>query len=117
MKKLAVVALAALFVVGMVSSAVAAQKKASEQHHRVVGEVVSIDASARSITVKETAKGGEAKEMSFTIAEKAKVMIHGKPGTLEELKPGDSVTVKYEKKDNVDIAEELNVAKPAQKKS
>ncbi|HEU4401523.1 MAG TPA: copper-binding protein [Candidatus Polarisedimenticolia bacterium] len=117
MKKMLVLSMAALFVLGVASFALAAEKKAGEQHHRAIGEVVKIDATARTITIKETVKGGEAKEMTFTLAEKAKVMVHGKPGTLDELKEGDSVTVKYEKKDGADIAEELSVAKPPAKKA
>ncbi len=117
MRKVAVLALAAVFVLGAASLAVAEEKKAAEQHphQRLVGEVVSVDAMAKTITVKETVKGGEAKEITFTLADNAKVTILGKAGTIQELKPGDSVTVKYEKKENVDVAEELMVAKPAKK--
>ena len=115
MRKTAILALAALFVLGAMSLAVAAEKK-GEMHHHAVGEVVSVDTAAKTITIKETAKGKEAKEITFTIAENAKVMIHGKPGTIEELKAGDSITVKYETKDGAQVAEEFNVAKPAQKK-
>jgi Cu/Ag efflux protein CusF len=117
MRKMFVVGLCALFVVGVASLSMAAAKKPAEVHHHVVGEVVSIDATAKTITVKETLKSGESKEMTFTLADNLKVMSQGKTAKIEDLQAGDSVTVKFEKKAGVDVAEELRVAKPAPKKS
>ena len=57
----------------------------------------SSDATAKTLSIKEALKkGGEAKEeMFFTVADNAKVMVHGKAGSLTDLKAGDSVTVKH----------------------
>jgi Cu/Ag efflux protein CusF len=111
-----VMALVAMVVVGFASLAVAGEKKASKasspMHHKLVGEVTNIDATAKTFTVKEAMKTGEAKEITFTLGEHAKVMIHEKPGKIEDVKAGDSVTVKYMEKDGKNVAEECMVAKP-----
>ena len=62
-------------------------------------------------------KGGEAKEVTFTFDQKGKVMVAGKPGKLDDLKSGDSVTVRYTEKDGNKIAQDLHVAKPAAAKA
>ena len=96
MKKLLVLALAAVCVFGLASHSMAAGKAASKNaSHRMLGEVVSVDAAGHSFTIKETVKGGEAKEVTFNFDEKGKVMVAGKPGKLDDLKAGDSVTVRY----------------------
>jgi hypothetical protein len=117
MRRFTVLALVAMVAVALTSFGFAEEKKAAETHHKVVGEVVSVDAMARTITLKETVKGGTAKEVTLKIAENAKIMIHGKTGTIEELKVGDSVTAKYEVRSGSEVAEELNVAKPPAPKS
>src|SRR5438876_12211381 len=115
---LLVLSLTALLVAGATASAVAAEKAATHKApmaHKSVGEVVSVDAAAKTLSIKETLKKGETKEMSFTISDSAKVMVHGKAGSLTDLKPGDSVTVKHMMKDNKDTVEEITVAKPMAK--
>jgi len=119
MKKLFVLTLAAVCVLGLASMSIAAEKSASKNaSHRMLGEVVSVDAAGHSFTIKETVKGGgEAKEVTFNFDDKGKVMVAGKPGKLEDLKAGDSVTVHYTEKDGNKIAQQLNVAKPAAAKA
>ncbi len=113
MKKLFVGALAAVCVLGLASLSMAAEKAVQKNaSHRMLGEVVSIDVAGHSFTIKETMKGGEAKEVTFNLDEKGKVMVAGKPGNLDELKAGDSVTVRYTEKDGIKIAQQLDVAKP-----
>ncbi len=117
MRKSMVMALVAVVVLGIASFAVASPKKATKAsapaHHKLVGEVVNIDAMSKSFTVKETVKTGEAKEITFMLGDHGKVMVHNKPGKLEDLKAGDSVTIRYIEKDGKNIAEEARVAKPA----
>jgi len=117
MRRFTVLAMVAMVAVALTSVSFAAEKKATQTHHSVVGEVVSVDAAAHTITLKETVKGGTAKEVTLKIADNAKIMIHGQAGTIEQLKVGDSVTAKYEMKAGSEVAEELNVAKPAAPKS
>ncbi len=120
MRKATVVSLVAVFVLGVATLSLAGETKAVQKgsSHRIVGEVVTVDTTANSFTVKETVKGGgEAKEITFNMGDKAKVMVHGKPANLQDLKVGDSVTVRYIEQDGRNIAEECNVAKPATAKA
>ena len=114
MRRVIALGVAMLFIAGVVSVGVAAEKASHRaMTHKVVGEVVSVDPTAKTLSIKETLKkGGEAKEMSFTLADNVKVMVHGKAGALTDLKAGDSVTVKHVMKDGKDTAEEIMVAKP-----
>ena len=118
MRKLFVPVLALAFVLGVVSLAPAANKAVQKNaSHSMLGEVVSVDPAGHTFTIKETVKGGEAKEVTFTFDETGKVMVAGKPGKLEDLKTGDSVTVRYTEKDGNKIAQDLHVAKPAAAKA
>ncbi len=92
------------------------EREANGPEHRLVGEIVGVDTEERTLTVKETLKGGVAKSIAFTLAEDAKVMVRGKPSTMDEIKPGDSVTVKYVERNGKRIASSCDVAKPAGKK-
>jgi uncharacterized protein (DUF305 family) len=95
MRTVMIVSLLALFVLSMSAPALAAAKKA-ELHH-LHGEVVSIDASAMSLTVKETMKDGKTKQVAFTLDATTKVTIQGNAGQLSDLKAGDPVKVSYHK--------------------
>ena len=119
MRKLFVLSLVAVCILGLATASMAASKatQAKPTSHRIVGEVMSVDAANRSFTVKETVKGGEAKELTFTFDEKGKVIVAGKPGKLDDLKSGDSVTVRYTEKEGKNIAQECHVAKPAAEKA
>lgn len=93
-----------LFACAMVSSAVAAQKKMGNTPaaKHVTAEVVSVDATAKTITVKE-----KDKEMTFTLAETATIKIQGKASSLDQLKAGDKIQIKYTEKDGAQIAQEI----------
>src|SRR5262245_51876025 len=110
MRKLFVLALVAVCALGVVSLSSAAEKSAPPSKnatHHMVGEVVSVDSTAHSLMIKETVKGGEAKEVTFTLDEKVKVTVAGKPAKLDDLKAGDSVTVRYTEKDGNRLAQQL----------
>src|SRR5213593_1819378 len=87
MRRVIALGVAMLFIAGVVSVGVAAEKASHRtMTHKVVGEVVSVDPTAKTLSIKETLKkGGEAKEMSFTLADNVKVMVHGKAGALTDL--------------------------------
>jgi hypothetical protein len=93
------------------------EREAAGAEHTVVGEVVSVDAAARTFAVKETLKGGARKQVAFELAPDAKVMIHGKASSLDEVRAGDSVTVRFIEKEGKKIARSCDVAKPAAKTS
>lgn len=113
--------LAALFALGTAAFPLAAEEKMAEgkpamhhasEMHKVVGEIVSVDATAQTFVVKETLKqGGAAKEMTFSFGEKGKVMTGGKAAMFTELKAGDSVTVHYHQKGDKIVAHEIMIAK------
>src|SRR4051794_27341414 len=87
MRKTMILGLAALCVAATATMAVANQKAAATTgaHHstgqKVTGEVTSIDAAGKTVSIKENVKGGASKDMSFTIADNAKVEVHGKAGS------------------------------------
>lgn len=91
-------------------------REAGGPEHRLVGEITSVDPASRTLTVKETLKGGAAKSIAFALAQEAKIMIHGKASTIDAIQPGDSVTVRYVERNGRKIASSCDVAKPAVKK-
>src|SRR5215471_1869313 len=95
MRTVTVMSLLALVVLSAIPLALASGKSA-ELHH-LQGEVVSADATANSLTVKETLKDGKTKEVTFITDAKTKVTIQGKAGQLSDLKAGDPVKVSYHK--------------------
>jgi Cu/Ag efflux protein CusF len=113
MRKSVALGMAVLFACAVASFAVATEKRSSKPASRhATGEIVSVDATAKTLTVKE-----KDKDMTFTIADSAKVMIHGKAGSLDQLKAGDHVSVRFTEKDGASIAQNVSVVKaPAQKK-
>ncbi len=113
MRKSVALGMAILFACAVASLAVATEKKSAKAaSHHAIGDVVSVDATAKTLTVKE-----KDKDMTFTIADNAKVMIHGKAGSLDQLKAGDHVSVRFTEKDGASIAQNVNVVKaPPQKK-
>lgn len=118
MRKLFVLALTAVLAVGVASLSTAAEKAAPKHtSHSMLGEVVSVDAASHTFTIKETVKSGEAKEITFTLDERGKIMVAGKASRLEDLKAGDSVTVHYIEKGGNKVAMNLQVAKPAASKA
>ncbi len=114
MRTVTILSLLALLVLNLSSLALAAEKK-SEVHH-IQGEVASIDAAAKSLTVKEVMKDGKTRDLAFTLDEKTKVTIHGKAGQLQDVKAGDPVKVSYHKTGNDRHATAIAVvASPAKK--
>jgi len=98
MRGVTAVILLALIVLSAIPLALASGKS-SELHH-LQGEVVSVDATAKSLTVKETLKDGKTKEITFTTDTKTKVTIQGKAGQLSDLTAGEAVKVSYHKTGN-----------------
>ncbi|OLC53638.1 MAG: hypothetical protein AUH92_05585 [Acidobacteria bacterium 13_1_40CM_4_69_4] len=119
MRKLFILSLAAVCILGLATMSMAAQKTTTKSSsHHAVGEVVSVDPANNTFTIKENVKGGgEAKELTFNFDAKGKVMVAGKPGKLDDLKSGDSATVRYTEREGKMIAQEIRVAKPAASKA
>ena len=115
MRAVTILSLAALVALSMSSLGLASEKKA-EIHH-IHGAVVSVDAAAKTLTVKETLKSGTTKDVAFTVDEKTKVMIHGKAGKLDEVKAADSVQVRFHKMGSMNHAVEVSVVESPAKKT
>jgi|SRR5713101_3369938 len=107
MKKTLIPVLLVLSVLCVTSLALASKKK-TEVHH-IHGVVTSVDAAAKTVAVKETLKSGQTKDVTFTIGDKTKVTIHGKADKLDDVKAGDSISVRYTTKGAVNKATEIAV--------
>jgi len=93
MRKLATIGLAALLALSL-SSALLANDGKAKVNMRVSGEIVTVDAATRSLTVREKKADANA-DWSFIVADDAKVTVAGKADGLDKLKAGDLVNVKY----------------------
>ncbi len=108
-KRILAVAVALLFVAAFANAAVAAVKLSS-----LKGEVVAVDLSAKTVTVKAvnapkmptTIVEGQ---LTFAVDNMTKISMGKKHEALGKIKAGDMVEVKYHTKDGRDIADSLLV--------
>ncbi|HVN96447.1 MAG TPA: hypothetical protein VMT62_08460 [Syntrophorhabdaceae bacterium] len=64
------------------------------------GKVISVDPQGKAITI--TAKiGSETMDVGTIVDKDTKIMIKGKPAPINDIKLGDTVTVRYLKSDNL----------------
>lgn len=75
--------------------------------HQLSGEVSQLDATAKTVTVKETRASG--KEMTFTMAPSVKIMQGSRPKNLGDLEIGTRVTVTYADKGSTHMAKRIEV--------
>lgn len=75
--------------------AAASVSTAKEVSHELVGEIVSVDATAKTLSVSAHPKAAHPETMQFSVANDAKVMAGAKAGNLSQLAVGDPVTVTY----------------------
>jgi Cu/Ag efflux protein CusF len=99
-KKLLIFAVAALFLVAFTNPALAKGSLMS-----LKGVVSSVDTTAKTLTVKE--KKGEA---TIIADEATKVTMGKEKKSFEDLKAGEHVTVKYQKKEGKLLARDIAVA-------
>jgi hypothetical protein len=124
-RKLIALSVALVFAMGAAGSAVAQEKKAEEKKSdtkmekkaekkpavkTASGTVKS--ASADSIVVAGKAKGKE-DEWTFGVDAKTSIKKGGKSVTAADLKPGDSVQVKYTEADGKTVAQSVTAKAPA----
>jgi hypothetical protein len=105
-------ALALLASVALLASAPAwAREGKSHQDSRsertYVGEVVSVDVSAREFVVRNTEKG-EPGEMTFHVSKDSPVFIDGRLEPVAALEKGEPVTVTYETADGASVATHIH---------
>jgi hypothetical protein len=113
--KQAVVLLLAVSMLCLPSMALASEKK-NEDHH-IQGQVTSVDATAKTMVVKETLSNHQTKDVTFRVSDKTKITIKGKTGKFEDIKAGDAIHVRYIDKDHVHHVQELAIVPPPAKKS
>ncbi|MFH0775181.1 MAG: hypothetical protein V2A53_06815 [bacterium] len=82
-------------------------KKAVKTVSRLSREVVSVDATANTITVKNKA----GKVETLNVAPKAKIKKAGKIITLSEVSAGDKVTIAYKTEAGQKVAVSISVKK------
>lgn len=101
-------------------------EKVEKKHHvkkavhsgRIVGEVSAVDASAGTITVKHK-KG----EVTVTVGAKTAIKSGKEKKSIEDVKTGEKVTVRYKKEEGKDVATSVYIwkarkaAKKAEKKA
>jgi len=75
------------------------------------GRIASIDSAAQSLTVKvDGAKGANAGEMTFVVADDSKIVKDGAAVTLSDLKAGDKINVTYHAEDGRNVVVNIGVA-------
>lgn len=104
MKNAFVLAAAVVLILAVAGLALGAERVAVKQY---TGEVVTVDAAAKSLTVK-----GRSAEMVFTTDDKSTVTINKDKKTLADVKLGDKVTVKYSVVDGKNVVRSIAVKPP-----
>jgi Cu/Ag efflux protein CusF len=99
MKKTITVVVALIFVLAFTAASFAAAKV-----HQITGEVTAVDAAAKTVTLK--AKKGE---VVISVAEKTSIKEGKQKKSLEDVKAGDKVTVKYTEADGKMTAKSIAI--------
>jgi Cu/Ag efflux protein CusF len=73
------------------------------------GQIASIDAAAKSLVVKVNDPTAPPQELSFVVADDAKIIKNGTAVPLSELKAGDKVTVTYRAQNGQNLVVNIGV--------
>jgi Cu/Ag efflux protein CusF len=92
------VLVAAALSVLLVTVAMAAE---SGKMETATGKVTSIDPQGKAITISAKMGGKEAMDVGTVVDENTIVKVKGKKATLDDIKVGDTVTIRYLKSDNL----------------
>lgn len=111
MNMLAVVGLATSLCLASGAVAMAAQSQTLK------GEVARLDAPAKTLVVKETAKTGMPREMTFTLGGGATIVDGSKTVSLSNIKVGDTVTVTYTQSGSEALAQRIEMGRPKMAKA
>ena len=79
------------------------------------GEVVSVDPAAGTLTVKEIKDAhaaGEPRRMAFAVARSTAILRGSAAQQLRDLRPRESVTVRYSRRDGKSLAERVEILTP-----
>jgi len=118
MKKVIALVVSVLFVLSVAGLSFAAEKaaapagkKAPAKVKAVSGEVVAVDAAAKTITVK-----GKKGEVALTADDTTTVKVGKEKKTLADVKVGDKATVKYTEAEGKNVAKSIVAAAAPAKK-
>jgi hypothetical protein len=92
-----------LFALGLLFAGAVASVMAEDRPRMVTGEVVSLDLETRILVLRNEVQASS-EEIRFTVAPDAVVRFHGMKGKLEQIKPGDIVTVTYVTRESRNVA-------------
>ena len=73
------------------------------------GQLVSVDETARMLTVKAHDPDGSTHDMAFSVSEEVKIVKAGAAITLADLKPGDQITVTFKQADDKNVVFQIAV--------
>ncbi len=117
MRKILAMIAAMFFAFSLVSIAGAAEKQmySKEQMYSISGPVVSVDSTARTLTVKSIEKSKSPSlrwkgDMTFITDDNTKIAMGKKSETLQDLKAGEKVAVKFHEKDGKYIADTVLIS-------
>ncbi len=102
MKKAIVVVLSLMFVFALTSISFAAEKKEAVKH--VTGEVVAVDATAKTVSVKDGKH-----DVVVSVDDKTKISAGKEAKTLADVKAGEMVSVKYTEVGGKNTAESIDI--------
>jgi len=107
------------FAITSVSFAVGAKKVESAKPAEVVkvvsGTIKAVDTVAQTLTVVQKVKG-KAKETTVTMDDKTSIMMGKQKKSLEDLKSGEKVAIKYTEVEGKNIAKSVTIT-PVKKKA
>jgi len=113
MRKWALVGIAVLALAGTAVMAAPHGKGSRRSTQQLVGNIVSVNSRTRIFTVSEPVKDGEARQVVFKLDIQGKIQFEDKVGRLDELLPGDIVTVSYRMSEGQREADKVEVARKA----
>lgn len=73
------------------------------------GQVVSVDAAAKSLVVRIDGPSGTSRELTLELADDTKIVKDGAAIALGDLRRGEKITVTYRRQDDKQIAVNIGV--------
>jgi hypothetical protein len=116
MKRTLLVALAALFILSLMSAAAAAEKSYSPEFS-VSGRVVSADFLTRTLSIRWTeppltSAEGKATDITFTMGGTTRVRMCNEDKRFEDIRIGEKVEVKYHEREGKLFADRIDLPTP-----
>ena len=94
------------------TKASATQMEKKGQYHRVRGEVTAVEPGAKTMVVKAM-EGKKAVDVGVDVTDKTIIREGKATKTLDDIKVGDHVWMKYEKTNDKLVADVVRILKPA----